>query len=341
MKTQPILTLAVPSKGNLYDPTLSLFKECGLAIRRPDDRVYEGTVSSEPGLRVVFQRVSDIASKVEEGLVDIGVCGLDLVREEMGESTDVSVVIEDLGYGRCDLVVAVPEAWADVTAVGDLAELSVLYREQRRELRVGTKFPRLTSEYLHRYGVHYFTLVESHGALELAPTLGFADFITDLTATGTTLRTNRLKMIRNGTIFRAQTCLIANLRTLADPERLAMTRRVVESLEARLRGKQFVSVTANVRGKTADTVAQHVCSRPELAGRTGPTIAPVFSKNGRDDLWLAVTVLVEQKQLRAAVEHLRQIGGSGVSVAPLGFMFDADCEAYGRLEALVQRRRGA
>src|SRR6266567_9600300 len=116
---------------------------------------------------------------------------------------------------RCSLVLAVPESWIDVTSVHDLSEIAATKHASGRELRVATKYPNLTRQFLYDHGVNYFSLNESSGALEAAPTLGYADLIADITSSGVTLRENRLKTVAGGTILESEACLIANRPGLA------------------------------------------------------------------------------------------------------------------------------
>src|SRR5260370_33179433 len=103
----------------------------------------------------------------------------------------------------------------------------------------------------------YFERVEVSGAIEAAPALETADIICDLTSSGVTLRENRLKLVAGGSVLESQACLIGNRRgLLADPERLEATHGLLELMEAFLRARQQVSITANIRGESAEAVAR-------------------------------------------------------------------------------------
>ena len=127
---------------------------------------------------------------------------------------------------------AVPDSWLDVSSVADLADLALEFHQEGKQLRIATKYPRMLRRYLFDRGINYFTLVLTSGSLEAAPTAGYADLIADLTATGTTLRENRLKMLEDGTILVSQACLIANPLELAKSDRsLDLARSLTEMLE--------------------------------------------------------------------------------------------------------------
>jgi len=327
-----MLRLALPSKGELEEPTLAFLKACGLSVNRPNSRQYTARVPALHKATVLFQRAADIAAKVEEGSTDVGITGLDTVRELTHDDSNCAVLVEDLDFGQCDLVVAVPETWIDVTSMADLVELSEEMRAKSTELRVATKFPRMTRQYFLSKGLNFFSLVASTGAMEVAPTMGFADIIVDLTSSGATLRENGLRTLSDGTLLRSQACLIGNLRCLRDkPKALEDTKLMLEMMESHLRAEQYYSVTANVQGATSESVAEAVMRQPEVAGIRGPTVSKVYSRHGTEQNWYAVTVVVRKDDLTCAVEHLRTMGGSSVTVYAPKYVFEAESEMYRRL----------
>ena len=345
-----MLRLALPSRGRLEEPTLSFLAAAGLAVERPNARQYQATIPALQGAQVMFQRAADITAKVETGIADLGITGLDQYYEARQEDGDCVVVMENLGYARCDLVVGVPESWIDVSSVADLVELAAEFKERGRELRIATSYPNLTRRFCYQRGLNYFTLLESTGAIEAAPAMGFADVITDISESGASLRENRLKTLRDGTILTSQTCLIGNARALREnPDRLGATKHVLELIEARLRARRFRSITANIRGETEEAVAQHVLQRSEIAGIQGPTVSKVYSRNAGEQDWYAVTVVVRSNDVLAAVEHLREIGGSGVTVLSPDYVFEEASSAYQRLlgtlgladDAKTERKAGS
>ena len=228
-------------------------RACGMPVSRPNSRRYTGSVPAIPGVEVLFQRTSDVAHKVEEGSAELGITGLDRVLEYRSDERRASLLIENLEYGRCDFVIAVPNSWMDVSSVTDLADLALEFRQEGKQLRIATKYPRLLRSHLYELGINYFTLVPASGAMEAAPAAGYADLIADVTATGTTLRENQLKQLDGGTILSSQSCLIANPITLARSKKsLAMTRSIVELIEGHLRAEPYYRVTANVRATSPE-----------------------------------------------------------------------------------------
>ncbi|PKB70994.1 MAG: ATP phosphoribosyltransferase [SAR202 cluster bacterium Io17-Chloro-G6] len=321
------LRIALPSDGELYDSTLGFMKACGLPVSRPNARRYTGSVPAIPGVEVLFQRTADVTQKVEEGSAELGVTGLDRVLEYRNDDSRAAVLIADLKYGRCEFVMAVPNSWMDVTSLSDLADLALEFRQEGKQLRIATKYPRLLRGYLYERGINYFTLVPASGAMEAAPAAGYADLIADITATGVTLRENQLKTLDEGTILASQACLIANPVLLAaSGEALALARSIVELMDGHLRAEPFYRVTANVRASSAEEVSSTVLARPDLAGLRGPTVARVY--NIQEEDWYNVSLLIQKGQLLEAVDHLRDCGAIDVAASQLSYLFDGHSQAY-------------
>ena len=324
------MRIALPSDGELYDSTIAFMRACGLTVSRPNSRRYTGTVPTIPGVEVLFQRTADVTQKVEEGSAELGVTGLDRVFEYRNDEARAAVLIEDLEYGRCEFVMAVPDSWMDVTSLSDLADLALEFRQEGKQLRIATKYPRLLRGYLYERGINYFTLIPASGAMEAAPAAGYADLIADLTASGATLRENQLKQLDEGTILASQACLIANPVLLSvSREALALARSIVELMEGHLRAEPYYRLTANVRAASAEEVSSTVLARPDLAGLRGPTVAKVYNIEEQD--WFNVSLLIKKGQLLEAVDHLRNCGAIDVAASQLSYLFDGHSEAYENL----------
>ena len=322
------LRFAIPSKGSLYDGTMSFFDSCGLRIVRPNPRRYTAAIAVLPGVEVLLHRPADIVEKVADGEIEIGVSGLDLVEELRGDRDDLLVIHDDLGYGRCELVVAVPEAWIDVRSWRDLADLAAELHASGRTLRIATKYAALIRRFCQSHGINSFRIIDSQGATEAAPGLGYADIIADITETGTTLRDNQLKIV-GGPILKSQACIIASRRVLRQsPEAMATIQTILEMVEARRRARAVVQITANIAGTSVADVGQRIVARPEFAGAQGPTIAPVWPReNGSDGIYM-VTMVIPQEQVLATVRHLRALGGDAIAVMPAHYYFTAQSETF-------------
>lgn len=320
-----ILRMGVPSGRRIEPAALSFLEGCGLRVRKESERQLSAGISGLPGVVVFLQRARDIVTQVTDGDLDIGLTGVDFVSEFGIEGDDLVVLDPNLGFSSGDLVVAVPDGWIDVTSMVDLADVAVTLRERGQLLRVATSYPRLAQRFLYEKGITHFTIIAMDGGVEAAPGAGFADVIVELTVSGVSLKENRLKVLRHAVVMKTQACLIGNRRSLTThPAKRELARRILELIEARGRAQGFYSVTANLRATTETEVAEKLLGSPATRGRTGPTIARVFSASEGPDggHWFAATIIVPSRDLQAAVDHLRAAGGSGISVLQLRYLFD-------------------
>jgi ATP phosphoribosyltransferase len=321
------IRLALPSKGRMEGETLDFLAECGLRVHKPNPRQYTATLPALPEVLILFQRARDIPLSVAAGDVDLGITGYDTLFEAFGEETqDVIVVHEALGFGECRLVLAVPEEWDEVRTVADLAR-----RGADRALRVATKYPQSVGRFLAARGVTHVRIVSADGALESAPLVGYADFIADITSTGTTLHENRLRALDDGTIVSSQAILIGNRAALTGrPDVLAATRQMLEFIEAHLRARGQYMIFANMRGSSMEDVAARVFSQPDLGGLQGPTISPMITRQEVGQWW-AINLVAHAHRLYEVIRQIRDIGGSGVVVTPVTYIFEEAPERYLRL----------
>ena len=319
------LRLLLPSDGALYEGSLAFLEASGLGVLRPSARRYTAWIPALSQVEVLFQRTADITQKVEEGRAELGITGMDRYLEYRSGENSVVTLIEDLRFGRCEFVLAVPDSWLDVTSVADLADLALEFRQLGKQLRIATKYPRLLRRYLFENGINYFTLVPASGTLEAAPAAGYADLIADLTSTGATLRENRLKTLEQGTILVSQACLIANPSLLsATPVSRQLARSIVEFMEAHLQAEPFYRLTANVRGPSPEEISATILARPHLAGLRGPTVARVYNVDDED--WHSVSLLVKKEKLLEAVDHLRACGAVDIAASQVSYLFDGRSE---------------
>jgi ATP phosphoribosyltransferase len=217
------ITLAVPSKGRLEELTRDWFAQKGLTITRPGGaRSYLGAIEGQPDITVRFFPASEIARELIRGSIDIGVTGLDLIHET-SEAGPASVSIASrLDFGRADCVVAVPEAWIDVTHMHDLADVASDFRARHgRWLRIATKYITVTRQHFAKAGIAEYRTVESLGATEAAPASGVADIVVDITTTGSTLAANGLRVLEDGIMLRSQACLVVSRTAHWSPDRRA------------------------------------------------------------------------------------------------------------------------
>ncbi len=327
------IRISLPSKGRLGEDTLNLLSACGLSVYKPNPRQYEARIPHLPGLVVLFQRPGDIVVSVRNGSVDFGISGIDVIEEYRGDNGQILILHDELGYGHCRLALAVPENWENVT---NMAALKQHCTTLDHTLRVATKYPNQTGRFLDAYGINY-QMISAEGTLETAPSIGYADMISDLVSSGQTLRDNRLRQLEDGLILNSQAAMFANRNVLGkNPQALQMARQLLEYFEAHLRAKDNLSVVANIRGASGEAIAQRLFNDTSIGGLQGPTISRVFVREG-DPNWFAIHLIVRRAQLFQAISDLRSIGGSGVVVSPVSYIFEEEPPRYtAMLKALNQ-----
>lgn len=326
------IRLALPSKGRLQQSAFDFLARCGFDVRQSATRGYVGTIAALPGVTALFQRPRDIVTSVANGGVDFGITGFDVVAEA-NVNEQVAVIHDALGFGKCRLVVAVPEGWQDVQTMADLRAKAA---REAKPLRVATVFPSLTEKFLQSKGVHPYAIIEAEGSLEVLPEIGAADMICDIVETGNTLSQNRLRMLSDGVMLHTQACLIANRESLRRPEVMSVGIELLEYFEAHQRADNYFMIWANVRGKSMEDVGELVTTGTNLGGLEGPTIAPIYPNAAAASAnpglnWYSVSIAVSRHALSDAIEQLRSIGGSGIIVTPITYVFE---EQPGRVSAL-------
>jgi ATP phosphoribosyltransferase len=234
MASSASLVIAVPSKGRLKDQAAELFERAGLPLRaKGHERGYRGTLAGLDGVEVEYTSAAEIVHQLRSGRVHLGVTGEDLVRETLAD-VDASVVfLRPLGFGRADVVVAVPDCWIDVSRMADLEDVAAQFtRAHGRRLRVATKYMTLTRRFFAASGVAGYRIVESVGATEATPAAGTAELIVDITTTGTTLRANHLKVLEDGLILKSQAHLFGSRAAAWTPEAAKLRDAILARLGA-------------------------------------------------------------------------------------------------------------
>ena len=203
------ITIGIPSKGRLKDKAISFFENNGFKILQSDkERNYFASVENSPNIKIIFLHAKEIIQRLGDGTLDVGVSGLDLLNESEKNLRDKILIQNKLNFGKANLVVAVPEDWIDVQTIADLEEVSFDIRSKRNtRLRVATKYPNLTNDFLLSKGVTQYKLIPSLGATETYPFIGSSEIITDITSTGKTLADNNLRVLKDGQILFSTACL--------------------------------------------------------------------------------------------------------------------------------------
>lgn len=206
------LIIGLPSKGRLQENAFAFFVRAGFKVTMAGGRGYIGKLSGVDNVDIAFLSASEIAVKLDEGAIHLGVTGEDLIRETLVNPQSSVELLQPLGFGHADVIVAVPQSWIDVRTMADLDDVALAFHSRHsRRLRIATKYFNLTRGFFVKHGIHDYRIVESLGATEGAPASGAAEAIVDITSSGTTLAANNLKVLDDGVILKSQANLVASL----------------------------------------------------------------------------------------------------------------------------------
>jgi ATP phosphoribosyltransferase len=277
------LRLAIPNKGRLVEPTVTLLRDAGLVFE-PGERALVARVLNFD-LDILFVRTNDIVEFVADGVAEMGITGLDLVAESGAEVPQ----IRTLGYGRCRLTIAVPND-SPITAASDLAGL-----------RVATSHLNLTRAFFADRGIKVDVIPVS-GAAEVAPRLGLADAIVDLVSTGSTMVVNGLRPVEE--VFASEAVLVANKKALS--KRAVVLGSIETMLSATLaaRDRKYLMMNAPL-AKAAELEAM-------LPGLESPSVIPLVHEG-----MIAIHSVVEADAVWSLLPKLKAAGASGILVLPI------------------------
>lgn len=235
------LRLGIPSKGRLMEKTLGFFSEVGLDIETGGGREYSVSATGIDGIDVVLLQAGEIPCSLESGAIHLGVTGEDLIREKLRDADGATTLVKSMGFGRADLVVAVPKSWIDVETMADLDDAAATFRDLHgHAMRVATKYLTITRRFFRENGVAHYRLVESAGATEGTAAAGAAEIIVDITSSGETLKSNHLKVLFDGTILRSQAQLRASRNAKWTEPTLATLNTLIDRIEARFAARRRV-----------------------------------------------------------------------------------------------------
>lgn len=279
------LKLAVQKKGRLTDKSLQLLRNCGLDIEEYSERLIVTSRNFE--LDILFLRDDDIPEYVQDGVADIGIVGNDIVKEK---EVDVKV-LRHLGFGKCTLMIAIPEN----ESIGTIADL--------RGKRIATSFPKIVNDFLKENGIEA-KVIEISGSVEIAPSLGIADLICDLVSTGNTLKLNKLK--KSFTVFSSDAVLIGNKSAIPDKEKTESLEILLNRIDSVLNARNSKYLMMNVPQENIAAVTSVI---PSLSS---PTVVPLAESN-----MSAVHAVVTVDTFWKINEKLKTAGASGIILLPI------------------------
>ena len=211
-----IINIGIPSKGRLRKDILKIFKKNKLnLVSERGERDLLGSIKNLSNVKILYLHAREIVERLGDGSLDIGFSGYDLLKESEINIQNKINVVKKYGFGKATLVVAIPDPWIDVQTIADLEEIAFEFKDKKKKrLRVATKYPNLTREFLFSKGVTQFKIVSSLGATEAYPFTGSSEIITDITSSGETLRANNLRILKDGEILKSEACMMASKSSL-------------------------------------------------------------------------------------------------------------------------------
>ena len=293
------LVLAVPSKGRLQENAEAFFARAGLTLAKPRGvRDYRGTIAELDDVEIAYLSASEIASQL---------------------------LIDGLGFGSANVVVAVPQSWIDVRTMADLDDVTTGFRAQHnRRMRIATKYITLTRAFFASHGVVDYRIVESAGATEGAPAVGTAEMIVDITTTGATLAANGLKILDDGVILRSQANLVASRDADWSDGAREAARIILDHIAARARASQYREVRTRFVGCDTALLAE-AHDRFDVVSPFGePTSSGM------------VTLHCPPDKLYVLGGFLREHGAETVSIASLDYVFGRENPLFARLESFLR-----
>lgn len=277
------LKIAIPNKGRMSEKIYSLLSNAGLNFPSKDERTLQ--VSTKDGKhKLIFVRTADIPRFLEAGVADIGFTGFDIITEL---KSDVEKIM-DLDFGNCDMVVAVKEE-DPYNSTKDLPQ----------NINVATSFPNIAKEYLEKAGKSP-KIIEVTGATEITPRLGLSDVVVDITSSGSTLKSNKLKVIDK--ILSSSAVVVARKGLNAELQKKVET--LLVALKSVLEAREKKYLMANVPKEKLDDI------RKFLPGFTAPTVMSMMG----DDKNVVIHVVVDSDKVFDSVEKLKSLGGQGILI---------------------------
>ena len=280
------IKIAVPSKGRISEPSINLLEKAGLGLIDKNNRKLISKTFNE-NIEVMFARASDIPEFVNDGVADMGITGVDLIKESEVDITELL----DLKFGQTNLVLAAPEE-SGIDSLADITE----------DMKVATEFPVLTEKYLKENSLD-LKIVKLSGSTEAAPFIGIADLITDLTSTGTTLKMNHLKII--------DTLLESTIKLIANNDSMKSKKNLIDSITISIKGVLDANrkklIMMNVNEENLDNVKEVM---PSMGGLT---VSEVLS----DEKTVAAQAVIDEKQVFELVNDLRNAGARDILVVPI------------------------
>ena len=276
-----MLRIAVQSKGRLYDETMELLTAAGIKLVAVKRTLL--VPSRNFPIELLFLRDDDIPDSVATGTADIGIVGLNEVKEKKQDVT----ILRNLGFSHCRLSLAIPK------------EIDYTGLDWFNDKKIATSYPVILNEFLAQHNIKADVHVIS-GSVEIAPGIGLADAIFDIVSSGSTLVSNNLKEVE--VVMQSDAVLIANNSTLPDDKKAALD-ELMFRIEAVKTAEKKKYILMNVPRQKLDAVIAI------LPGIKSPTILPLA-----DEQWCSVHAVLEEQHLWSVINALKAVGAEGILV---------------------------
>jgi len=304
------------------EKTLAFFAEVGLDIQAGGGREYSVSATGIAGIDVVLLQAGEMPSALESGAIHLGVTGEDLIREKLRDADGATTLVKSMGFGRADLVVAVPKSWIDVETMADLDDAAATFRELHdHAMRVATKYLRTTRRFFRENGVAHYRLVESAGATEGTAAAGAAEIVVDITSSGETLKANHLKVLFDGTILRSQAQLRAARNADWSEPTIVTLNTLIDRIEARFAARRRV-ILHGALPSGAEGLEKELAS----------VQASLVSVEGK-----LVTVGTRSDRAYAAAQILRDRGATRVDSSHPKMLYGAGAGEFQRVAATLRK----
>jgi len=277
------LRIAIPNKGRLSEKIYELLSAAGLNFPSKSERTLQVT-TKDGKYSLIFVRTQDIPKFVEDNVADIGFTGFDIVAETQ---VDVDKIM-DLDFGHCDMIVAVKEE-DGIDCPADLSE----------EIKVATSFPNIAKAYFDKLGKKA-KIIEVSGATEITPRLGLSNVIVDITSSGSTLKSNKLKIIDK--ILSSSAVIIAR-KGLSEVQK-QKTESLLRALNAVIDAREKKYLMAHVPKASLEEI------KAFLPGLSSPTVMTLMD----DDAHVVIHVVVDADKVYDSIHHLKSVGGQGILI---------------------------
>lgn len=275
-----MIRIGLPNKGRLSENSIALLQKAGFKIQKLQRELSQ--VCENYDMEIVFARASDIPMLLDKGVLDLGITGLDLVKEQ---NIDIDQLLS-LGFGRGKLVLAAPKG-------------KNLDNFNGQPIKIATSYPNIARQYCKKNKIQS-EIVTMNGAVELSPKIGTAQVIIDLTSTGATLQKNGLTIV--GDILETQACLFSN--KLSNEQKSRDIQKVITAINSVLLAREKKFLLANV-SKEQLSQAQRI-----VPGINGTTVMSISN----DPKLCAIQAVVSEEELVNAIEALQNLGATGILV---------------------------